>query len=274
MLTLTAYLDESGTHGGSTATVMAGVMANAYQWDRFEAEFDRLRSHYGFRIFHTKKFKKRGGDFRGWHPLRQAALLHDLAMLTSVPGTFIDAVTVMLDNADYKANYISGEKPRRLRLESKYGLCFRNCLMYFILEAMKWVHEGAPPKLHFVLESGHPNVNEAINIFNEVKEEIRGYGVDLLGEVTVADKDDRTPLMIADFLAHTAFMMSQGWRERPDEVPFLERSKQSPPPAEEPGVTHLRFAPGGLADLKNVLIERLKAKTAFPRSSASEEKSF
>jgi hypothetical protein len=36
---LTAYLDESGTHGDSPITVMAGVMANATQWARFEAEF-------------------------------------------------------------------------------------------------------------------------------------------------------------------------------------------------------------------------------------------
>jgi len=273
VLTLTTYLDESGTHGGSPVTVMAGIMANAYQWNRFEAEFDRLRAHYGFRVFHTKKFKKRDGDFQGWHPLRQLALMHDLAMLTSAEGAFIDSVTVTLDNADYKANYISGEKPRRLRLESKYGLCFRNCLMYFILEGMKWIHEGSPPKMHFVLESGHPNRFEALDIFNEVKREVKGYGADLLGEVTLADKDERTPLMIADFLAHTAFMMGQRNEHPVNELPFLERSKQPSLLPGEGGVTHLRFAPGGLADLKKVLIEKLQAKNASAKPSSSGEQS-
>jgi hypothetical protein len=94
--------------------------------------------------------------------MRQLALMNDLALLTGVEGAFIDSVTVTLDNADYKANYIAGEKPPKLRLESKYGLCFRNCLMYFALEGMKWHHEGSPPKMHFVLESGHRNANEAV----------------------------------------------------------------------------------------------------------------
>ena len=252
---------------------MAGIMANAHQWDGFEAAFGRLQSQYGFRIFHTKKFKRGGGDFKGWHPLRKFALMQDLAALTSIEGAFIDSVTVTLDNSDYKANYISGEKPRRLRLERRYGLWFRNCLMYFILEGMKWIHEGRPPKMHFVLESGHRNWSEARDIFYEVKREVRGYGGDMFGEITFADKDSSSPLMIADFLAHTAFLMGQRSDYPPTELPFLERSKQPPLPPGHGGVSHLRFAPGGLADLKNVLIEKLKAKHVPTRNPSSQEQS-
>ncbi len=274
MLTLTTYLDESGTHDNSPVTVMAGIMATARQWEQFEAGFDRLRDHYGFRVFHTKKFKKRTGDFRSWHPLRQLALMHDLAMLTANEHAFIDSVTVTLDNADYKANYISGDRPRKLRLESKYGLCFRNCLLYFVLQAVNWADKNAaPPKMHFVLESGHPNANKSSLIFNEVKQEIKSYGVDLLGEVTLADKDERTPLMMADFLAHTAFMMGRDATPAPNEVAFSERSSQPPLPPGEGGVTHLQFAPGGLADLKGVLIERLKARSGPAKRPASGEQS-
>lgn len=274
VLTLTTFLDESGTHDRSPVTVMAGIMGTAYQWEQFEAGFDRLRDHYGFRVFHTKKFKKRTGDFRGWHPLRQLALMHDLALLTGTDSAFVDSVTVTLDNEDYKANYITRDKPRKLRLESKYGLCFRNCLMYFVLQAIKFAeNEAAPPKLHFVLESGHPNANEAVHIFNEMKQEIRTYGLDMLGEVTLADKDDRTPLMMADFLAHTAFMMGRDNKPVPNEVPFSERASQPPLPPGEGGVTHLRFAPGGLADLKGALIERLKARNGPAKRPASGEQS-
>lgn len=274
VLSLTTYLDESGTHDRSPVTVMAGIMATAHQWEQFEVGFDRLRAHYGFRVFHTKKFKKRTGDFRGWHPLRQLALMHDLTLLTSSENAFIDAATVSLDNTDYKANYISGEKPRKLRLESKYGLCFRNCLMYFVLAGMKYAgNEGSQPKMHFILESGHPNRNEAMDIFYEMKQEIKRYGLDLLGEITPAEKDERTPLMMADFLAHTAFMMGRDGRPVPNEVPFAERSQQAPLPPGESGVTHLRFASGGLSALKGVLIERLKARSASGIRPASEGQS-
>jgi hypothetical protein len=76
---LTAYLDESGTHSDSPVTIMAGVLANAEQWTLYEAEFSELKLKHGFRIFHTKKFKRRTGDFKGWHPFQQAVLILDLA---------------------------------------------------------------------------------------------------------------------------------------------------------------------------------------------------
>jgi hypothetical protein len=66
MFVYTAYLDESGTHDGSPITVMGGVLARAEQWRDFEKKFTAVQSQYGFRVWHTKKFKKKAGDFRGW----------------------------------------------------------------------------------------------------------------------------------------------------------------------------------------------------------------
>jgi hypothetical protein len=54
-----------------------------------------------------------------------------LATLTN--DAFIESVTVTLSNAEYEAEYKAGNKPARLRLDSKYGLCFRNCLLFFCL---------------------------------------------------------------------------------------------------------------------------------------------
>lgn len=254
VLTLTTYLDESGTHDGSTVTIMAGVMATARQWANFEAEFAKLQGKYGFKTFHTKKFKRRKGDFKGWSPIKQLALLTDIAALSE--NAFIESTTITLDNADYRASYKSGDKPRRLRLESEYGFCFRNLLMFFALEGIKWTH-GNLPKLHFVLENGHRNWSEVRDIFREVKSELRGLDRDLLGEVTFADKSDCTPLMIADFLAHITFM-------RRDETPSpgdpgTPVTEAVLLPRQEPGVTHLRFKPGGLAELKTDLVEKIKA---------------
>jgi len=252
----TAYLDESGTHGESPVTIMAGVLATAEQWARYEAEFAKLKLKHGFNVFHTKKFKRRTGDFRGWNPFQQLALVMDLGALTE--RAFTEAVVFTLDNADYEATYKGGDKPRRLRIESKYGLCFRNCLIFLILEAIKQRADKAP-QLHIVLESGHKNWSEVRDIFHEVKKEMQSFGAELLGDITFADKDSCDPLMMADFLAHAAFMThSQGVVSNPNEQPFLERAPP-PLPDGQSGVTTLRFAPGGLTDLKSVLIEKLKA---------------
>jgi hypothetical protein len=132
---LTAYLDESGTHDGSPVTVMGGMLANARQWEAFEKGFSKLKAVHGFQIFHTKKFKKKDGDFRGWTTDQCFALMNDLAPMTA--AAFTEGVTVALDNAAYEAEYRLGDKPKRLRLDSKYGLCFRNCLLFFALEACR-----------------------------------------------------------------------------------------------------------------------------------------
>lgn len=264
-MNLTTYMDESGTHDDSAATVMAGVMANATQWARFEAEFKALKKKYGFRIFHTKKFKRRRGDFKNLDVVKQLALVKDLGALSA--NSFRDSVTFTLNNVEYEALYKGGDKPRRLRIESRYGLCFRNCVLYFIMEAVKRADEFmAPPKLHFVLESGHRNWSEVRDIFGEMKREIKAVSsYDWLGDITFADKDACDPLMMADFLAHMAWMRASGNLPYPqNEAPYLAASP-TPMPEEESGVTSLRIAPGGLADLKKTLIEKLKAGNAFSR---------
>jgi hypothetical protein len=268
---LTAYLDESGTHGDSPVTVVGGMLANAQQWEAFEKAFRKIKRKHGFQIFHTKKFKKRDGDFKGWSHPQQVALMVDLVPITAT--AFTEGVTVTLDNKDYEAEYKTGDKPKRLRLDSKYGLCFRNCLLFFALEAMKRVYRGRLPTLHFVLEAGHKNAGDALRIFNETKAELETKGFYMLGDILFADKDKSDPLMMADFLAHTAFLMGNEGGRAPDHWPAAMDLKHPPLKRGESGVTHLRFKPGGLIELKDVLIEGLKAKGASAKRSPSQEQS-
>ena len=176
MLIYTGYLDESGTHGGSAVTVMGGVLASTRQWAAFDKEFTRAKNKHGFRIFHTKKFKAKRGDFTGWSNPQCLALIDDLAMITD--NAFTEGVAMAVDNESYEKDYKAGEKPRKLRLDSRYGLCFRQCLFFFILEIIKRKHRKKYSKLHIVLESGDPNIGDAIRIFNEVKKELENNNCD------------------------------------------------------------------------------------------------
>ncbi len=256
---LTAYLDESGTHDASPTTVMAGVMGNNTQWLRFQRALDDLKKKHGFRVLHATEFKHRAGEFKGWSQQRCVALLDELADITV--DRLMEAVACRLDKAAYQRDYQAGDRPRKLRLDTQYGLCFRMCLDHLSADAIRRL-ENHPKfgesRLHVVLESGHRNTGDATRIFQERAGDLRGLGVNLLGSITFAEKDRSDPLMVADFLAHTTFMRDT-----------MERTGRPPPdaplgPHDKKGVLHLAFPPGGLAKLKAAQIEQLKIRQVGP----------
>jgi uncharacterized protein DUF3800 len=165
MFVYTAYLDESGTHDGLPITVMGGVLARAEQWRDFEKKFAAVQSQYGFRVWHTKKFKKKAGDFRGWTDEKCHDLYWSMRDVTAFGLT--DVVALTLDNASYEADYKAGDLPRKARLDTKYGLCFRFCLVHFVQEVLKRKRRNRIPPLHIVLEAGHANFGDAERIFQE-----------------------------------------------------------------------------------------------------------
>jgi hypothetical protein len=250
---LTSYFDESGTHGGPVMT-MAGVMGNARQWHRFQAGIDRLKKKHGFRTLHTTEFKHRSGQFAGWSPHQCVALLDDLEDITV--DQLMEAVTFALDTATYAAEYQKGDKPRKLRLDTAYGLCFRECLFYLVYDAARRL--GSHPKfdqtkMHVVLESGHRHLGDALRVFEEVRTELRSIGITMLASITPEGKDECDPLMVADFLAHTTLMRDIGIRKGAPRPPQLNRDEKG-------GVMHLEFRPDGLATLKRSLIQGVEAR--------------
>lgn len=119
MFVYTAYLDESGTHGGSPTTVIGGLLARAEQWERSENGFARLQNKHGFRVWHSKKFRQRKGDFKDWTVEQRSALYWDLAHLNAYGLT--EAMAITLNNADYEKHYWSGPKPR-LGVKTRSGI--------------------------------------------------------------------------------------------------------------------------------------------------------
>jgi len=251
---LTCYLDESGTHGGSPVTVMAGAMATANQWRQHQRRVDSIKATYGFKIFHTKKWKSPSGEFAGWSEAKRLAMFRELG---GAGARLMEAVTCVLPNDVFDANYgRSGDDSRKLRLDTKYGLCFRYTLTHLTAEAVRRLgthKKFSQTSLNVVLESGHKNAGDAERIFFEVKKEIEAVGCHLLGTITFADKDDCDPLWIADALSHGEFAMygAQG-REPPDPQPVH--------PSKATGMMNLRFTPDGLANMKARLVGELAAK--------------
>jgi hypothetical protein len=258
-LILTSYFDESGTHDGSPVTVMAAILGNVGHWSKFQRELDRLKKQYGFRVFHTTEFKRKSGEFAGWSNEKCMSLISELSQLTA--DGLMHGTVFVLENAAYEEEYKGQKNPKKLRLDSRYGLCFRCCLRTMVLEIIRRLshHKKFPEtRLNIVMESGHRNAGDAERIFAEEKRGLGSAG-SLLAGITFADKAECDPLMVADFLAHSAFMRGG---DPPQQLP----QKQIEEMREKTGLTYVFFEPGGLAQTKDAMLKGLEAKQAWGAS--------
>ena len=278
---LTAFLDESGTHGGdgtdanppSASIVMAGMMGTAAQWGRFAAKADAMRHGYGFRIFHAKDFVKETGEFKGWGRPKMVSFIKDFGNLIQPPH-LMEGVTFRVGNTEFESEFRS-ERPKRVSLDSAYGFCFRNCVYHLAREAERRLghHRKWPEtRLHFVLELGHKNAGDAARIFKEIKEDFESSGISILGSLSFLTKQDSIELTIGDFLAYTVWAMDRSLRAgEHTEAHLFGESERG-----ESNITHIRFGAGGLAKIREELIKTAqrrkwqKAKAA-PSSSGKSD---
>ena len=173
-------------------------VGHAYQWRRFEKKLFGLQQREGFSIFHAKEFKAKSGEFRGWSDEKRAALISGLRDL--VQNNLITAgLTVALEHSRYMNEYRAPPIPKKMILDSQFGVCFRACISHLldVLEA-----RGYRDRINVVLERGHKNVWDCERIFNDLKGYFRLAG-DLFGTFTVETKESCAPLMVADLLAAT-----------------------------------------------------------------------
>jgi len=75
----------------------------------------------------------------------------------------MDGVEFVLDNREYDSYYRIGKQSNKLQLDSKYGLCFRQCLTYIVIFISKKfsvypVATVVETTLNVVIEGGHKNV--------------------------------------------------------------------------------------------------------------------
>ena len=236
----TGYFDESDTHGSAPNVTIGAFLGHALQWRRFEKRLLKLQRKYGFRVFHSKKFKARRGEFEGWPENKCISLISDLTDLVEHKLTM--GLTLSLDHGRFMSEYRSAPIPKKMSLDSQYGACFRGCLAHLLnfLEA-----RGNQDRLNIVFEGGHPNVGDCARIFYDLKKRWARAGADVLGSFAIDDKDSCPPLMVADMLAHTKAMVNAhadaGTLPLGALQPFTETTG---------GLHFLELAPNALADLK------------------------
>ena len=198
----TAYFDEADTHGPSPTVIMAGFVGHAFQWRRFQQKLAKLQRKEGFSIFHAKEFKARSGEFSGWSDEKCDRLIGRLTNLVSI--TLTEGVATSLSRERYLSEYRAPPIPKKMNLDSQYGVCFR-CCMARLFDVM--AVRGYQDRLHIVMEDGHPNVWDCGRIFKDLRDHAETIaGSDFLGTFSVEKKENCAPLMVADMLASTYSM--------------------------------------------------------------------
>jgi hypothetical protein len=156
-----------------------------------------------------------------------------------------EGVTVHLERERYLNEYRTPPIPRKMALDSQYGVCFRACVRQ-LLEII-W-RDAKRHRLDIVIEDGHQNVGDCVRIFKDLKRRLRmRRGVDdLLGEIAIAQKQHSAPLMVADFLASSYSMIRASAQSG-----GLDYAQEAPePPKGQARLTFLELLPDALRQLK------------------------
>jgi hypothetical protein len=202
---ITVYIDESGTHD-SSVTIMAGWVGRLGQWAAFDPRWKKLLKCNDLTYFHSKKMRHSQGEFKGWSLPRRRAFMGDASKIALRNLEFGFAIPLRED--DYLQYYIADNRPNKLPLDSRYGLCFRYCLSLIPLLAKSAFDGRDDLEIHFVLESGHKNAGGAEQIFNVVKKspepQIQEI-VRMLKTITFRAKSEFPGLQMADVNAYGAY---------------------------------------------------------------------
>jgi hypothetical protein len=222
-MVMTAYFDESGTHGAeSPVTIVAGFGATVAQWVGFEKLLTKLYKDFNINIYHAKDFRGTKNDFEDWDLDTKARFNSRLLRIIDMQLAF--GAAALVKRADYQDHYRSRGFPRKARPDTEYGICFRaaatRSLLFIEQRARDW-------PLNFVLELGHKNYSDAIRVFQDLK--ARPNLAPALGGISFVSKHDCPFLGIADQLAYNLFRNEAGYSKHPTNPIAVPTGPADPP---------------------------------------------
>jgi hypothetical protein len=232
-------------------------------------QMEALLADFDITHFHAKDFAHKQGQFAGWSPDRLLAFLDRHDVLCERNTLF--AFSVVVNNADYDEHFKGADPPRKVQLDSRYGICFRLCLI--ALPTILWkLASNKKIAINLVLESGHRNAGDAERIFALCKQQAPKDVSDIFASLSFADKRTCYGVQAADSIAFPAYRIEQ--RETLPVVEFSLENDDWCDIREYSEAKHPCFRVAGtpkiLADIRsNIIAETEQRRTWGARKSLS-----
>jgi len=173
---LWAYLDESGTHKGSSLIVVAGYAGGHNEWRLFERSWRKKLVDHNIELFHAKDHKC---------DILRPHLVDDI-LKRKLYGVIC---AINPDEYNLYANH---------HFRSTIGNAYAACTYSCALQLAQIARDNELGKISIVIESGQPNseyVEKTLKMF------MKSPRYDI-ASVTLGDKKEFIPLQTADFLSH------------------------------------------------------------------------
>ncbi len=271
---VTTYIDESGTHGAEVMTI-GGLVGRLGQWRQFDLKWNKLLRNEEIPYFHLRKFKHDQPPFRetkpphrSWQPKRKDRVLRAVDRIIHRNTLF--GFTIALSASDYAGIYLPGDKPRKTRLDSKYGLCFRMCLS-IVPDLVQAALPGREIDLYFVLEDGHANFGDAQRVLNEFKDRGPPHIAKMLRTATPGRKAEFPGLQGADIPAHLSF-----GSELKGDVPVIDLERPAAEmlarksPLSDAPIYRTRFTAENLKEARQNAIDEVTRRLEYRRKNATQ----
>jgi hypothetical protein len=184
---LTVYIDESGTHSGAPLMVLAGCVGTLGKWAIFDRKWAQLLRRNSLTYHHTKELMDTIGEYKNW-TVRQKQKFITKAGKLGTEHTLC-GFTVALKHTDYDEHYVAGHRPKKIPLDSKYGVCFR-IFLSFLPMMMKKSLDASDLNITVMMEAGAQGQGDTSRIFNLLKKQATPEQSQLIGSIKTAGKKD------------------------------------------------------------------------------------
>jgi hypothetical protein len=200
---LTAYFDDSGTHGGSDIVLMAGFFAHRNQWDLFDKLWAKQLSapcpgKESLSWFHMAECQAGDGMFLGWKRHETDFLVHELGGIILKTGIY--GFGGAMSRKEYERLIVGDYRRATGDAET---ICIINCFST-LLDLAKVVAPGQEIAIVF---DDRPQKKRDIQKIYDIYKDVAGDAG--IVSVTFASARKVLPLQAADLLAWEIYQDAQ-----------------------------------------------------------------
>lgn len=195
---LAAYFDESGTHDGSSAIVVAGYLSSEERWEDFARAWTDMLRETSLIRWHQVHFAHSVKEYTGWADKKRVESMQRVTKI--INETVICGVVCGVDATAFKELSPRFSTPPY----APYAFCAMVCFKH--LE--KWAAENFhSDPIDCIFESGAQGGGEISRMVQDLMSDEDGDKLSFrIGSVRFESKKDVLPVQAADVLAYEFYL--------------------------------------------------------------------